>query len=343
MSYIVFRADSSEIIGSGHIMRCLVLAEELRGKGFKIFFITRNHPGNINNYIKKNNFKLYVLPSVPNKKQNLKGYEIWLNASQKLDAEETINIIKDKDVECLIVDHYALDQAWGRELRPYTKKILVVDDMANREFDCDILLNQNLGCTEKDYLDKVPSNCQLLLGTEYAMLRKEFSEIREKAIAKRLKTTIITNILVSIGGSDPYDLTYNILKEVDEIFNTTVVIGSSWPHKEKIQNYSKAKNIEVIVDASNMAKLMFEADIAIGAGGSTSWERCCLALPTLLYVTADNQKMIAKELEKNGAVMLVNSLKKDLKLIADNIELWQSMSDASSKVCNGLGVNKIWQ
>jgi spore coat polysaccharide biosynthesis predicted glycosyltransferase SpsG len=90
-----------------------------------------------------------------------------------------------------------------------------------------------------------------------------------------------------------------------------------------------------------MAQLMFEADLAVGAGGSTSWERCCLGLPTLLYVTADNQKEIAKNLEKLGAVRIVDSLKDDLQAILNDFNLWQNMSKQSKNICDGLGVQKV--
>ena len=108
-----------------------------------------------------------------------------------------------------------------------------------------------------------------------------------------------------------------------------------------IIDYAEGKNIKVIIDADNMAELMFEADLAIGTGGSTSWERCCLGLPTLLYITAENQRMVAENLEKKGAVVMVKNLKDDLKMIINNIACWKSISNKSQVICDGLGVKRI--
>ena len=121
-------------------------------------------------------------------------------------------------------------------------------------------------------------------------------------------------------------------------FNVVVVLGETSPYNDMIKSYAKERNIEVIVNANNMAELMLDADLAIGAGGSTSWERCCLGLPTLLYITADNQRKIAEELEKLSATIIVKNLKDDLQIMIDNFGLWQSMSDKAKNICDGKGV-----
>jgi UDP-2,4-diacetamido-2,4,6-trideoxy-beta-L-altropyranose hydrolase len=242
----------------------------------------------------------------------------------------------------LIVDSYGLGELWHQHLRKFTQKIMVIDDLANRQFDCDILLNQNLGSKKEEYVDKVSESCQLLLGCDYALLRSEFVEFRGEVLAKRQQTKVIKHILISMGGSDSKNLTYEVLQQLDNNFNIIVVLGSVSPHNEMIENYAKnKKNIKVIIDADNMAELMFNADLAIGAGGSTSWERCCLALPTLLFVTAENQRKIVQNLEKLGAVKIVKQLKDDLKILIDNFAFWQEMSQKSQTICDGLGVKKV--
>jgi len=181
----------------------------------------------------------------------------------------------------------------------------------------------------------------LLLGCEYALLRPEFAKLRSQALGKRKNTKEIKNILVSMGGSDTKNLNYDILQNVGDGFNITVVFSALSPHNKMIQNYAENKNIKVIIGANNMAELMLDADLAIGAGGSTSWERCCLGLPTLLFVTAENQTQVALNLKKLGAVKIVKNLKEDLKEIVNNFELWQNMSNQAQKVCDGLGVKKV--
>jgi len=329
---IVFRVDSSDQMGVGHLMRCLTLANELQQQNHKITFICRELMGNLISLIK---YPLLVLPK-DDSFQFDDLYLNWLGVAQEQDARQTIKVIP-KNTDLLIVDSYALDEEWHQKLRYHTNKIMVIDDLADRQFDCDILLNQNLGSQKEDYQDKVPDNIKLLLGCNYALLRPEFAEFRDQALKKRKNTKKIKNILVSVGGSDTENLTHEILQSLDG-FNVVVVLGETSPYNDMIKSYAKERNIEVIVNANNMAELMLDADLAIGAGGSTSWERCCLGLPTLLYITADNQRKIVEELEKLSATIIVKNLKDDLQIMIDNFGLWQSISDKAKNICDGKGV-----
>ena len=336
---IVFRVDSSSQMGVGHLMRCLTLADELEKQNHNATFICRELKGNL---IKLIEHRVLILP-VDKDFQSDDLYLSWLGATQEQDAKQTIQVIHD-NADLLIVDSYALDEVWHKQLKPHAKKIMVIDDLADREFDCDVLLNQNLASKQGDYQGKVPSDCELLLGCEYALLRPEFAAFRKRALEKRKKTQEIKNILISMGGSDKKNITYNVLQQLNDGFNIVVVLSSASLHREMIMDYVKGKNIEVIINADNMAELMLDADLAIGAGGSTSWERCCLGLPTLLFVTAENQKVIAENLERLGAVMIVRSLKDDLQMIVSNFDLWRTMSEKSQAICDGFGVKriKIW-
>jgi len=336
MINVIFRVDSSVQMGIGHLMRCLTLANELKQKKCRVTFICRDLKGNS---IKQIKYKVLALP----RDDNFQSDDLflnWLGAIQEQDAKQTIKVIP-KNIDILIVDSYALDERWHKELRPYTKKIVVIDDLANRNFDCDILLNQNLGSKSKDYQNKVPNNCEFLLGCDYTLLRPEFSKLRRQSLVKRSITKNINNILISVGGSDIKNITYDILQNINNSYNAVVALGKNSPHNTMLINYAKNKNITIIIDADNMAELMLSADLAIGAGGSTSWERCCLGLPTLLYITADNQISIAKNLERLGAVKIVKNLKKDLKIMSIDLSLWKSMSKNSTTICDGLGVNRV--
>jgi UDP-2,4-diacetamido-2,4,6-trideoxy-beta-L-altropyranose hydrolase len=253
---------------------------------------------------------------------------------------QSINVIPD-NVDLLIVDNYALDEVWHKQLRRYTTKIMVIDDLANRSFDCDLLLNQNIASRRRDYKGKVSSNCQLMLGCRYAMLRDEFSEAREKSLNKRKQTKLVKNILVSMGGGDVDNITYEILKHLNGEFDVTVVLGGASPHNSMVKSYAFNKNIRVVIDSKNMARLMFNADLAIGAGGSTSWERCCLGLPTLLFIMEENQRVVSEKIEEIGAAIVVRDFKHDLDRILNNPELWMLMSKKASLVCDGLGVKRI--
>jgi len=318
-------------------MRCLTLANELKQQNHEIVFICRELTGNLILLIK---YPVLVLPKNDNF-QSDSLYLNWLGATQEQDAEQTIKVIP-KNTDLLIVDSYASDEIWHKQLIPYTKKIMVIDDLADRQFNCDVLLNQNLGTQIEDYKDKVTDDCELLLGCDYALLRPEFPNLREKALIKRKNTKVIKNILISMGGSDITNKTYDILQEVSDDLNIVVILGGISPHNKMIKNYAKSrKNVKVVVDADNISRLMFDADLAIGAGGSTSWERCCLGLPTLLYVLAENQRKIAGNLEELGAVKIVNNLKVNLQNILNNFSFWQIMSEKAQTVCDGIGVKRI--
>jgi UDP-2,4-diacetamido-2,4,6-trideoxy-beta-L-altropyranose hydrolase len=334
---VIFRVDASLEMGIGHVMRCLTLANELKQQNHEIIFICRELTGNHILLIK---YPVLVLP----KNDNFQSdglYLNWLGVTQEQDAEQTIKVIP-KNIDLLIVDSYALDEIWHKQLKPYTKKIMVIDDLADRQFDCNVLLNQNLGTQIEDYKDKVLNNCELLLGCDYALLRPEFPNLREKALIKRKNTKVIKNILISMGGSDITNKTYDILQEVSDDLNIVVILGGISPHNKIIKNYAKSKkNVKVVVDADNISSLMFDADLAIGAGGSTSWERCCLGLPTLLYVLAENQRKIAGNLEQLGAVKIVDNLKVNLQNILNNFSFWQIMSEKAQTVCDGIGVKRI--
>ena len=179
---VAIRVDSSVAIGSGHLMRCLALAERFRRQGnAELHFISRDLEGNLHDRIKKEGFFLHVLPRHPLDK-SLAGYDAWLTVPQDTDAEETRTALREiGKVDWLIVDSYALGKEWEREMRPFAGGIFVVDDLANREHDCDVLLDQNFYLDkERRYIGLVPDNCRLLLGPQHALLREEFYEARAR-------------------------------------------------------------------------------------------------------------------------------------------------------------------
>ena len=338
---IVFRVDSSAQIGAGHVMRCITLANELKQKGYSVVFICGDLIGNLISIIK---FPVFRLP----KNINFHSDNLYLNSlgsSQEQDAKQSIKVIP-KNIDLIVIDNYALDDIWHQKLRKFSQKIMVIDDLADKKFDCDILLNQNLGVQKNNYKNKVSESCKLLLGCDYALLRKEFSELREKAFIKRKNTKTIKNILISMGGSDVKNITYEILQHLGDEYNIVVVLGKESPHNNLIINYAENKNIEVIVNANNMAELMLNADLSIGASGSSNWERLCLGLPSLVLTIAENQKVFSKNLDKLGLIRLIGdySDKNSICRINEKISLITDLSNWSNRCfnsCNGEGVIKV--
>lgn len=333
---IAIRVDSSFIIGSGHLMRCLTLAEQIKSQiQANIVFISRDLDKNMNCLVENRGFDLYVLPKKTNNNQ-LPGYEQWLTVTQQEDAEEVKGFLQKQQVDLLIIDSYAIDYKWENIVRPLVKKIMVIDDLANRKHDCDILLDQNYYADMKlRYQGLVPKYCNQLIGPEYALLREEFY-IAKKKLRKR--TGIIKNILVFFGGSDPSNETCKTLEALIQLKTTdiaiNVVVGASNPHKDSLRLICAENNFNYLCQVSNMGQLMAEADLAIGAGGSTTWERCFLELPSIVVTIADNQIDIAKEA---NAIGIINYLGHYTDV--DSVEIVKAFRKTTTVFCNDLLVN----
>ncbi len=353
---IIFRVDASSKIGTGHVMRCLTLAKVLKKQGAKCSFICRDQKNNLINKIKAEKFKVTVL-KFPKKvlkskisKNNSKKYSNWLSVDFDDDAFQTINALNNKEVDWLIVDHYGIEKKWEKKLRPKVKNLMVIDDLANRNHDCDLLVDQNLVRNFKiRYKNILPKFCKTFLGPEYALLQNEYRDFYSTAPTK---IGPVNNILVYFGGTDLYNLTESVLDAFlklnrKDIF-LNVVVNSNNPNIQKFLELSKHhKNIKIICDLISLAPLMLRADISIGACGATTWERCCLGLPSLVITVAENQKQIAKELNKQGIIRWLGHYNKiSKKSIYQALEIYSNQnlknwSEACKLVTDGYGALKV--
>ena len=348
---IVFRVDASLEMGTGHVMRCLTLAKTLIRKNIKVSFICREHNGHLIQKIKDSGIEVHVLLNDMVKtvlEKNTLQHADWLATTQDIDAEQTIEIVKKINPDWLVVDHYALDFFWENKLHKFVKKIMVIDDLGDRKHDCDLLLDQNYGSTPSKYKELVPDYCNLLLGTKYSLLRSEFAKKREESLLRRQNITSFKTVLLNMGGVDPDNYTGKILNILNNLslkngMVLKVVLGEQAPHIAKVKrelNKLLVKN-ELLIDVKNMASVMASSDLAIGASGSTTWERCCLGLPTIQVVIADNQKEIASELNKLGSIKLINDLKQ-LEAVLKTADDWmQGVSKISSTLTEGKGSSLV--
>jgi len=352
---IVFRVDASLKMGTGHLMRCLTLADALKAKGANCHFISREHPGNLNTAILQRGHLLSVLPFVSTELQldsTCAPHADWLGTTWQNDAIQTLERIAGVWVDWLIVDHYALDHRWERQVAKHCGRLFVIDDLADRNHDCSILLDQNLGRQAKDYSQRVPSSCQLLLGPQFSLLRPEFVQLREQSLAHR-EGRRLGNLLISMGGVDAQNVTGKILVSlqpvVDQQWNIQIVMGSSAPWITEIEALAKRMpcSTKVLINTNKMAELMSEADLAIGAAGSTSWERCCLGLPSIILILADNQRGIGEQLETAGVAVLIKSLSsinmelpKQLEYFSNPTHL-HKMAKAAEKITDGNGTLRV--
>ncbi|MBU5441010.1 UDP-2,4-diacetamido-2,4,6-trideoxy-beta-L-altropyranose hydrolase [Paenibacillus sp. MSJ-34] len=297
---IVIRTDASVQIGSGHVMRCLMLAEELREVGGNIIFICREEAGNLRRFIENKGYPVKMIRhEIPHNDPN---FDL-----QKADAEATLNIINeiDAEIDWLIVDHYSLDEDWESRIRPRVNRLMVIDDLANRRHECDILLDQNFHVEpEMRYASLVPETCIKLLGPRYLLLRKEF--IAEKRRLKPRDGTI-RQIMIFYGGSDPTDETMKALRAVQELPLSSIqvdfIVGQANTHKNEIRRIcNDVPNFHYHCQIDNMAWFMAHSDLSLGAGGITMWERCYLGVPTIATVVADNQSDSTSAVAAMGAL-----------------------------------------
>lgn len=349
---VVFRVDASVAIGIGHVMRCRTLAVALKERGAHIQFITRAHLGHLGDMLASAGFVVTLLPPPVDIMSGSNDYAVWLGVSQQEDANQTIAALKDQPCDWVIVDHYGLDKFWESQVQLHTHKIMVIDDLANRPHDCDVLLDQNFALTYlQRYQNWVPAHCQLLLGPRYAMLRPEYIQHR-RSMSPR--SSAIFRVLVFLGGADNANNTSKIILALsaDPLMHLEVdiVIGPNYIHKAEVIKHSKAReNTHVYTMRPHLADLMVHADIAIGAGGATTWERFCMGLPSLVISTAENQVQICEDLASLGLIRYlgdanqinVSEIRSALLEEVSSARQLRDVSASNQALVDGLGVNRI--
>lgn len=332
-------------------MRCLTLAGELKQCGAQVRFVSRHLPAHLRNMLTNKDIEFVLLHGATKGRINDNlAHTHWLGVSQAHDAQDTIQALSDQTWDWLIVDHYALDARWESALRPSAGRIMAIDDIADRRHDCDMLLDQNLYADMQErYAGKVPAHCHQLLGPRYALLRDEFRESRKQA---RQRSGPVKRILVFFGGMDADNYTERAIEALaglgDRAWQVDVVIGMQHPCREKIEAQCKSYGYHCHVQTKRMAELMVNTDLAIGAGGSAMWERCCLGLPALSVCVADNQRRQIADAAEQGLIYslsseddLTSALRRHIGSILENEPLRKLISRTSMQEVDGLGVNRV--
>lgn len=348
-----FRTDASLQIGSGHVMRCLTLADTLREQGTECQFICRAHEGHMMSLIEQRGYPVKALPASMNtfKPTANPAHAAWLGCDWEEDAVQTQQAIGADVVDWLIVDHYALDRRWHQTLRTSTKHLMVIDDLADRSLDCDLLLDQNFGSSAARYAELVPQHCLQLHGPEYALLKPVYAKRRAK-MRKRIGE--IKRVLIYFGGgADHADLTGQAVRAFDhqELADVQldVVVSAAYAHLSSLQAFAAQRgNVSLHSQLPDLIELMAQADLAIGAGGATTWERCCLKLPSILVVCALNQEFIGQKVSGAGAAVML-STEDDLetkiyKIMVKLVSIprkYLEMSERAGEICDGLGVCRV--
>lgn len=356
---VVFRTDASVQIGTGHVMRCLTLADALRERGARCTFICRAHTGNLINLIRQRGYPVLELPAQESQTVSISPDSLkhaqWLGTDWVTDVKHTREALGSQVVDWLVVDHYALDYQWEQALRPHCQHLMVMDDLADRAHDCDLLLDQNLGRTELDYSPYLPLKVTTLIGPRYALLRPEFGALRATSLGRRTHPRI-KRLLITMGGVDKANVTGDVLNALRNCTlppdsHITVVMGTHAPWLNNIQATSQTMpwSTQVLVNVNHMARLMAESDLIIGAAGGTVWESCSLGLPSLVIALADNQRTGASALRKAGAALTfengldVSALLQHLLNSDDHVFQLQQLSTKAAAITQGNGAALVTQ
>lgn len=316
---ILIRVDSSDIIGTGHIFRMLNLANLYRFKN-KIYFISKNYPFNL---IQKVKDKYTCFEIFSNNPSSINFNHVsWLGESEEEDAQKTINIIKQNNLKLdwIIIDHYAITEKWEKILKPYTKKMCVITDFINSKHNADVLVNQQASKKDLKLIkENVNKDCKILIGNIYIFFHYQYLQLfhhlnlRKQHSNQEKEIKQLKRINIFMGGADYHNITSNIIdvcitfmesiknnKNAKDKFIFDIIIGNSNKNfsqiQEKIQKYENYKNkFRLYNKMGFIGEILYNADLAIGSPGTTSYERCLMQTPTLMITTAENQKTVIQK------------------------------------------------
>ncbi|RJP85537.1 MAG: UDP-2,4-diacetamido-2,4,6-trideoxy-beta-L-altropyranose hydrolase [Desulfobacteraceae bacterium] len=356
---IIIRTDASIQIGTGHVMRCLALAEALRDRGADVHFICRALLGNLSAQIESRGFAVHAL-RVPDagktfyRGENAPVHAPWLEVDWRQDLSETLAAVKSvtSAVDWLVVDHYAIDHQWESGMREVAQRIMVIDDLADRLHDCDILLDQNyFENLESRYAGLVPENCRMLLGPDFALLRPEFRQAR---LFTAMRGNGIARVLIYFGGIDPENITRKALDALCapmfQHLYIDVVVGPAYLYLEELKLQAATRSgVRIHVQPQSFVELLLRADLCIGAGGSSIWERLCLGLPSIVISIADNQLPTCLALNKKNLIIHIGTIadvdackiENSIESILTNKEYLSNISKIYKFLVDGLGATRV--
>lgn len=347
-----FRVDASVQIGTGHIMRCLTLADHLASRGGRCDFVMRRHAGHCIDAVRARGHAVSELPPAPDDVTVEDGpaHAAWLGVHWTTDAEQTRQALGAEGYDWLVIDHYALDARWEVAVGPVARRCLVLDDLADRTHHCHLLVDQNLQSGPSRYDGLVPDGTPTLLGPRFALLRPAFGTHR--ATLQRDALQPVRRLLVFLGGIDAPGLTQPVLEAIASVRQddqrVSVVVGQANPRRQSIVDWCSSHAWATVHDGdADMAALMAECDLAIGAGGTTMWERAALAMPSIIVAIAENQKPGSEAMARYGAAIYLGDdravahLAAALQTLLTNPWLRQHLSDRSASLVDARGTARV--
>lgn len=359
--WVIIRVDAGAIMGTGHWMRCLTLANALKRHGIgSVFLYSTTMPALLSMTGDAGHRCDSIHPTHAATQMGATyAHSAWLGHPELADADACNDRVQQLTRErgappgAVIVDHYALASAWENAMTTHTP-VLALDDLADRPHSARWLLDQTVGRTAEDYRDWVGVDTECLLGCDYALIRPEFIEYRGQSLARRDQTRDPLHLLVTLGGVDNDHRCLSVMEAVwplrDRI-QCTVLTGRDHPDWDALVDWRDrhwpALSLRPFVD--RMAELLSQADLCIGAAGSTSWERCVLGVPTVLLQLADNQAMVARQLDQAGAAIdlgpwstcQAETLCATVQTLIEDTGRLQQLSQCASRLCDGQGTERV--
>ena len=333
MPLAVVRAVASPRIGAGHVMRCLVLADALAAHGWQAVLACDDET-------------LATVPALAGSSHR----SVVLREGADPAAE--LRKLVPAGCDLLLVDDYALGEAFETPLHGWAGTVLAIDDLANRSHDCNLLVDACLGRRAEDYAGLVPAGCRVLVGPDHALLRPQFTARRPEALARR--GAAASRLLVSLGGTDPHGLADLVLEGIaaSKLAPAVDVVTGLLPASDPDRLHRLAGSLASVrfhAGVEDMAGLMTDADLAVGAGGGSSWERCCLGLPTVLIVTARNQMLQAEAIAERGAAVLLGwhenvtpaVVAAAIDRLGGDRQCLKTMAAAAAALCDGQGAARL--
>lgn len=341
MKYVV-RVDASPELGSGHLMRTSTLADELHLRGHQVRFVSRRLPEHLARHVLQRG---HLVTMLAENGWTLPGANGWEVAVQEGDAADSVSHARDAD--WVICDHYGLGAAWERAVRAVGARVMAIDDIG-RTHDCDVLLDQNYYSELSEQYAGSAAGA-MLLGPNFALLRPEFAALHDTV---RPREGHVRRLLLCMGGSDAADATSAALDAIEQadiaVIALDIVIGAGHPGREAIAARCDANpNWTLHIQTSDLPSLMAAADFAIGAGGTMTWERCAVGLPTLAVELAPNQREVLREASRAGLLyycdepLTSGSLARHLGALAVNSGLRHHLSLRSLSVTDGRGAARV--
>ena len=330
---VLFRADASAEIGTGHVVRCLALAAELESRGLEPWFATRREAGDMTDVVAARGYRVVLVSGTP-----VDEVAAVLRAAPRDDRR--------RPFAALVMDHYGLGAEWLRAARRLATTRFVIDDPADRRLPCEVLVNSNLGASPDNYAGLVQPATRLLLGTRYALLREAFLAARSRG---RRAAGAVQNVLVSMGGGDPFGATAKTVAAVRSALpaaTVDVVLGALYAGEPA---FGPGVRVHRAVDAEAMASLVASADLAVGAGGTSSWERCALGRPAVIVRVAENQNANATLLAAAGAAVDAGAaetldtavLAATVRELAGDVSRREAMSLRAWELVDGRGAERV--